>query len=97
MYGPPSVRLGAFAAALRANPRLTGFIVVYGQRNDDVGDAEADCWGVYDSPEVADALANAERDWVVNVAGVAGAQVVTVNGGHRQGRQYELWLSPAAS
>jgi hypothetical protein len=72
-------RLDNFAVELRGSPEARGYIICYGGRKVVVGEANKRC---------------ADARQQLTARGIADSRLVTVEGGHREKPEMELWIVP---
>lgn len=79
-FSDEKARLDNFAIYLQREPKLVGYIITYAARR-----AHAD-----------EAKAQAERakNYLVNVRGIERERIVTIDGGHRENLEVELYILP---
>lgn len=81
--------LGAFAAALRPEPRAQAYVIVYPQYY-----INSDRHVEIDSQTRARNIMGAMRRELVNKHKIAASRVTVINGGYRRATQIELWIVP---
>ncbi|HKU76490.1 MAG TPA: hypothetical protein VJR02_21440 [Pyrinomonadaceae bacterium] len=74
-------RLDNFAIQLMNNEKMHGYIVVYAGRKAMVAEAQI--------------RANRARDYIINVRKIAPERVKTIDAGHKEQFQVDLWIWPA--
>lgn len=73
--------LEAFAAALRKEPRASGYLIAYATFNQD-------------PPTLAQKMLQTERNFLIRHFGIKASRLKTINGGYRKWRGMELWIVP---
>lgn len=79
-FNDEKARLDNFAAWLHQHPELIGYVVVYGGRRARAGEAQI--------------RAERAKSYVVNKRGIEAGRIVTVDGGHREDLEVELYALP---
>ncbi|HEV7904960.1 MAG TPA: hypothetical protein VGO96_14045 [Pyrinomonadaceae bacterium] len=73
--------LEAYAAALRKEPRASGYLVAYMSLNQD-------------RPTLAQKMLQTERNFLIKHFNIKPSRIKTINGGYRRWRGMELWIVP---
>jgi hypothetical protein len=73
--------LEAFAAALRKEPRASGYLIAYASFKQD-------------HPTLAQKMLQTERNFLIRHFGFKPSRIKTINGGYRKWRGVELWVVP---
>jgi hypothetical protein len=97
-------RLDYFARQLKLNPNLKGYLIAYARYCPNCGS-----YGKYspsgkfireekisyrDKSGTATMILKSEKDYLVKSHNIELSRIITVNGGHREYRNIELWLVP---
>jgi hypothetical protein len=79
-FNDEKARLDNFAAWLHQHPELIGYVVVYGGRRARAGEAQA--------------RAERAKSYLVNKRGIVAGRIITMDGGHREVVEVELYALP---
>jgi hypothetical protein len=82
-FNDEKARLDNFAIQLQNEPGAQGYIIAYAGRRARASEAQA--------------RADRAKDYLVNTRGLDSGRIVTVDGGHRENLEVELWIVPSGA